>query len=134
MSDGDFELKTRFTELRAVDERSAPSFEAMRGRADAGVKRIYVATPRRRWLAPALLAVAAAVFAAVWLTARASARAERASVEALLRDSSAHVFRWTMPTDGLLESARRTLQTPALSSSVLDAAAVPIPGNPFKGD
>jgi hypothetical protein len=39
-----------------------------------------------------------------------------------------------MPTDGLLTSARRTLQTPALSGSVLDAAAVPIPGIPFKGD
>jgi len=83
---------------------------------------------------PAMLVTAASGLAALWITTRTSSGSERARQEALLRDSSMKVFQWTMPTDGLLTSARRTLQTPALSGSVLDAAAVPIPGTPFKGD
>ena len=134
MSDIEFELKKRFAELRADDEANAPSFEAVRDRGAGDVRPIHVATPRPRWIAPALVAAAAAVVAGVWVTTGASARSERTRREAFLRDSSSQVFRWTMPTDGLLTSARRTLQTPALSASVLDAAAVPIPGTPFKGD
>ena len=134
MSDSDFELEKRFAELRADDEANAPSFDAVRERGRRDVVPIRATTPRRRWNVPAILTAAAAVLAGVWATNRVSARNDRARLDALLSDSSMQVFRWTMPTDGLLTSARRTLQTPALSGSVLDAAAVPIPGAPFKGD
>ena len=134
MSDIEFELKKRFAELREDDEASAPSFAAVRDRGRTGLETVRSASPRGRWIAPVLLTAAAAVLAALWVTTRVQSRSERARQEALLRDSSTTVFRWTMPTDGLLTSARRTLQTPALSGSVLDAAAVPIPGTPFKGD
>ena len=134
MSDIEFVLKKRFAELREDDAANAPSFAAVRDRGRAEREPVRSASPRRRWIAPALLAAAAAVFAALWVTMRMPSRSERARQEALLRNASMNVFRWTMPTDGLLTSARRTLQTPALSGSVLDAAAVPIPGTPFKGD
>jgi len=134
MSDIEFELKRRFAELRADDEATAPAFEAIRDRGLGEIRPIHAEKRRSRWIAPALLAVATAVLAGVWLSTRVSSQSDRVSLEALLRDSSTHFFRWTMPTDGLLESARQTLQIPALSSSVLDAAAVPIPGTPFKGD
>jgi len=134
MSDIEFELKKRFTELREDDEANAPSFGAVRDRGRAPVETLRSASPRGRWIAPVMLAAAAAGLAALWVTTRTLSRSERARQEALLRDSSMKVFQWTMPTDGLLTSARRTLQTPALSGSVLDAAAVPIPGTPFKGD
>lgn len=133
MNDVEFELKKRFGELRAADEANAPSFEAMRDRARGTEPNRNV--PRaRRWVAPMLLTAAAAVLAAVWVTTRASSGREAARQDLGSRDSSMTAFRWTMPTDGLLTPARRTLQTPALSASVLDAAAVPIPGTPFKGD
>ena len=134
MSDNEFELKRRFAELRADDESNALSFEAVRDRGRRGVVPIRATASRPRWIVPAILTAAAAVLAGVWATNRVSARNDRARLDALLSDSSMQVFRWTMPTDGLLTSARRTLQTPALSGSVLDAAAVPIPGAPFKGD
>lgn len=134
MSDVEFELKERFAELRADDETNAPAFEAIRDRGLGEIRAVHTVRRRARWVAPALLAVAAAVLAAVWVTTRVPRQRDRASLEAFMRDSSIDVFRWTMPTDGLLRSARRTLQTPALSASVLDAAAVPIPGTPFKGD
>jgi hypothetical protein len=134
MSDVEFELKERFAELRADDETNAPAFEAIRDRGLGEIRAVHTVRRRARWVAPALLAVAAAVLAAVWATTRVSRQSDRAGLEALMRDSSTDVFRWTMPTDGLLRSARQTLQTPALSASVLDAAAVPIPGTPFKGD
>ena len=134
MSDSDFELKKRFAELRANDEANAPSFEAMRARGAVGVEPISAARPRLRWIVPAVVAGVAAVLAGVWVTTRTPARNDRAWLESLPRDSTTQVFRWTMPTDGLLTSARRTLHTPALSGSVLDAAAAPIPGTPFKGD
>jgi predicted outer membrane lipoprotein len=134
MSDIEFELKKRFAELREDDAANAPSFTAVRDRGRAELEPIRLVSPRTRWIAPALLAAAAAVLAALWVAMPMPSRSERARQEALLRDSSMNVFRWTMPTDGLLTSARRTLQTPALSGSVLDAAAVPIPGTPFKGD
>ena len=130
MSDIEFELKKRFAELRADDEANAPAFAAVRDRGRGDVETRALSS-RPRWIAPALLAMAAAVLAAVWIASRAPSR--NARVQAMLRDSIG-VFRWNMPTDGLLTSARRTLQTPALSASVLDAAAVPIPGTPFKGD
>jgi hypothetical protein len=133
MTDSDFELKKRFAELRAADAANAPAFTAVRGQEDVDIEPIRSVPSRRRWIAPAMLAAAAAIFAAVWVTGRSS-RTESARQQALLRDSSLQVFGWTMPTDGLLTSARRTLQTPALSASVLDAAAVPIQGTPFKGD
>jgi len=127
MNDFESELKKRFAVLRADDETSAPSFAVVRDRATVDQS---IGTRRQRlWMIPLL---AAAVVAAVWVTSRA--RGERARREAWLRDSSMNAFRWTMPTDGLLESARQTLHTPAISASVLDAAAVPIPGTPFKGD
>ena len=132
MSDMEFELKKRFAELRADDEANAPAYAAVRDRG-RDVETTRVLPARRPWIAPALLAAAAAGMAAVWVASRSPSRDERARVEAMLRDSIG-VFRWNMPTDGLLTSARRTLQTPALSASVLDAAAVPIPGTPFKGD
>lgn len=129
MNDFESELKKRFAELRADDETSAPSFAVVRDRATVDQS---IGTRRQRpWMIP-LLTAAAAVVAAVWVTSQA--RGERARREAWLRDSSMNAFRWTMPTDGLLESARQTLYTPAISASVLDAAAVPIPGTPFKGD
>jgi hypothetical protein len=134
MSDIEFELKKRFAELREDDEANAPSFAAVRDRGRAELESVRPMSPRRRWIAPALAAAAAAVLAAAWISIRVPSRAERARQEALLHDSSMNVFRWTMPTDGLLTSARRSLQTPALSASVLDGAAVPIPGTPFKGD
>jgi hypothetical protein len=134
MSDIEFELKKRFAELRADDDASAPAFATLRDRGRATLEAVRVAPRRARWIAPAVLAALAAGLAALWVTTRASSRSERARQDALVRDSSMHAFRWTMPTDGLLTSARRTLQTPALSGSVLDAAAVPIPGIPFKGD
>jgi predicted outer membrane lipoprotein len=134
MSDIEFELKKRFADLREDEEANAPSFAAVRDRGRPGLESVRSVSPRRRWIAPILLAAAAAVFAALWVTTRMPSRSERARQEARLRDSSMNVFQWTMPTDGLLTSARRTLQTPALSGSVLDAAAVPIPGTPFKGD
>ena len=134
MSDSEFELKKRFAELRADDEAHAPSFAAVRDRGGVELEAVRRESPRKRWIATALLAGAAAVLAAMWVSIRMPSRAERTRQEAWLRDSSMNVFRWTMPTDGLLMSARRTIQTPALSGSVLDAAAVPIPGTPFKGD
>ena len=134
MSDIEFELKKRFADLREDDEANAPSFAAVRDRGRPGLAWVRPVSRRRRWIAPVLLTAAAAVLAALWVTTRMPSRSERARREALLRDSSINVFRWTMPTDGLLTSARRTMQTPALSGSVLDAAAVPIPGTPFKGD
>ena len=134
MSDSDFELEKRFAELRAEDEANAPSFDAVRERGRRDVVPIRATTSRPRWIVPAILTAAAAVLAGVWATNRISTRNDRERLDALLSDSSMQVFRWTMPTDGLLTSARRTLQTPALSGSVLDAAAVPIPGTPFKGD
>jgi hypothetical protein len=136
MTDNEFELKRRFAELRVEDESHAPAFAAIRDReSKPGVLALVPQTASRiRWIAPVLFAAAAAVVVAVSVTKRNASRSELARQEAWLRDSSAHVFRWTMPTDGLLESARRTLQTPALSASVLDGAAVPIPGTPFKGD
>ena len=133
MSDIEFELKKQFAELRADDEANAPAYEAVRDRGRGDVEAARGLPSRRRWIAPAMLATAAAVLAAVWVASRPSSRHERAPLEEMLRDSNA-VFRWNMPTDGLLTSARRALQTPALSGSVLDAAAVPIPGTPFKGD
>ena len=134
MSDIEFDLKKRFAELREDDEANAPSFVAVRDRGRAELDSVRSASPRRHWIVPAMLVTAAAGLAALWITTRTSSGSERAHQEALLRDSSMKVFQWTMPTDGLLTSARRTLQTPALSGSVLDAAAVPIPGTPFKGD
>jgi hypothetical protein len=133
MSDAEFEFKKRFAELRASDEGNAPSFEAMLDHAHATEPSRNVPR-RRRWVPPILLTAAVAVLAAVWVTTRASSPNEAARQGPGSRDSSMTAFRWTMPTDGLLTSARRTLQTPALSASVLDAAAVPIPGTPFKGD
>jgi hypothetical protein len=134
MSDIEFELKERFAELRADDEANAPSFEGFRDRARGDSRQTRVTPPRLRWIVPALLAANAAVLAGVWVTRRAASPRDAVRLESLMLDSSMQVFRWTMPTDGLLTSARRTLQTPALSASVLDAAAVPIPGTPFKGD
>lgn len=134
MSNIELELKRRFAELRADDEATAPAFEAMRDRHNTVVGHTLALRRRRRWIGPALLVGAAAVLTGVWVTTWTRSRSERARQEAFLRDSSMQLFRWTMPTDGLLTSARRTLQTPALSASVLDAAAAPIPGTPFKGD
>ena len=133
MSDIEFELRKRFAELRAEDEATAPAYATVRDRGRGDLEMIAVMSRRPRWIAPALLAAVAAAVAAVWVGLRAPSHGERARFEAFLRDS-ADVFRWTMPTDGLLTSARRTLQAPALSGSVLDAASVPIPGTPFKGD
>jgi hypothetical protein len=132
MTDIEFELKQRFADLRADDGANGPVYGALRDRGRVDVERSRLVPRRPRWIGPALLATAAAALAAVWVMSRAS-RGERTRYEASVRDSI-DVFRWTMPTDGLLESARRTLQTPALSASVLDAATVPIPGTPFKGD
>ena len=134
MSDIEFELKKRFIELRADDEANAPPFEGFRDRARSDSRQTRITPPRPRWIVPALLAATAAVLAGVWVTRRAASPRDAVRLESLMLDSSMQVFRWTMPTDGLLTSARRTLQTPALSASVLDAAAVPIPGTPFKGD
>ena len=133
MNDIEVELKKRFAELRADDESHAPAFAAVRER-DAFSGEPKGVVHRRRRLAGSLLLLAAAavVVAAVWGVAQA--RNDRARRAAWLRDSTAMAVRWTMPTDGLLESARRTLQTPALSASVLDATAAPIPGTPFKGN
>jgi len=131
MSDIELELKRQFTELRASDEANAPAYEVVRDRGRDHIRET-AARSRSRWIAPALLASAAG-FVAMWAMMRVSARGERAQREAWVRDSS-HVFRWTMPTDVLLTSARQTLQTPPLVGSVLDAAAVPIPGTPIKGD
>src|SRR5262245_61418102 len=102
MSDSEFELKRRFAQLRAEDEANAPSFEAVRDRGRRDVVPIRATTSRSRWIVPAIVAAAAAVLAGVWVTNRASARNDRARLEALLSDSSMQVFRWTMPTDGLL--------------------------------
>jgi len=132
MTDNELELKKRFAELRADDEAKAPSYAEVRNRGT--VEAIWPAPRRGRWIAPTLLVVAAAGLAAVWVATRAPSSGELESRDARLRDSSLNVFRWDMPTDGLLTSARRTLQTPALFGSVLDAAAVPIRGNPIKGD
>ena len=134
MSDIEFELKKRFARLRAEDEANASTFEAVRNRGLGDVELAAVQVPRRRWIAPALLAAAAAGVMGVWATTRSVLPGDLYRPAARSLDSSANLFRWTMPTDGLLESARHTLQTPALSASVLDAAAVPIPGIPFKGD
>ena len=131
MSDMEFELKRRFAELRAEDEANAPAFVAVRGRR-GGAEPNRAVLRGRRWIAPAVFAAAAAVVAAVCVGTRSGN--EHARRQTWLRDSSAMAIRWTMPTDGLLQSARRTLQTPALSASVLDAAATPIPGTPFKGN
>jgi len=133
MSDIEFELTKRFAELRADDEASAPSYVEARDRGADAIEAIRPTRRRARWMTPALIAAVAAGLVVVWV-ARAPSSGERASRKAWLRDSSLNVFRWDMPTDGLLTSARRTLQTPALFGSVLDAAAVPIPGTPFKGD
>jgi hypothetical protein len=132
MTDNELELKKRFAELRADDEANAPPYAEVRNRGT--VEAIRPARRRGLWIAPTLLAAVAAGLAAVWFTTRAPSSGELESRDARLRDSSLNAFRWDMPTDGLLTSARRTLQTPALFGSVLDAAAVPIRGNPIKGD
>ena len=134
MNDFEFELKKRFAELRADDDTSAPSFASVRNRGPGDVEAVRDRRRRPRWFPLAFVAAVAAALTAVWVTTRVPSRSDRAGLEGLLRDSSSRVFQWTMPTDGLLQSARRTLQTPALSASVLDAAAVPIPGTPYKGD
>jgi len=133
MSDIEFEMRRRFAELRAQDEANAPAFASVRDRRAPETGAVRIVRAPRRWMIPALGATAAAVLAALWVVTRGPSNRERAQRAARL-DSSITAIRWTMPTDGLLTSARRTLQTPALSASVLDAASVPIPGTPFKGD
>lgn len=132
MSDIDFELKKRFTELRAADEASAPDFESMRSRAGSGNAPRWRPVPR--WIVAALLAGAAASVVVVWGSSRARSHARPALSATWQPDTSLAAIRWTMPTDGLLDAARRTLQTPSLTESVLDGAATPIPGTPFKGN
>jgi hypothetical protein len=132
MTDIEFELRKRFADLRSHDGANAPVYAGVRDRGRVDVERSRVVPRRRRWITPALLATAAAALAAVWVMSRAS-RGERTRYEALARDPI-DVFRWTMPTDGLLDAARQTMQTPSLTESVLDGAATPIPGTPFKGD
>jgi hypothetical protein len=132
MNDIEFELQTRFAELRAADQASAPDFESMRGRPASEAARS--ARPVRRWVAPALLAAAVAGIVVVWGASRAQSHARHALRDVRQQDTSLAVIRWTMPTDGLLDAARQTLQTPSLTESVLDGAATPIPGTPFKGD
>ena len=134
MSDIDHELTKRFAELRVDDEMTAPAFAAMLDHGRGGEEPSPALAPRGRWIASVFLAAAAAVLAGAWVTTRSVSRREQARQAAFLRDSSMQLYRWTMPTDGLLQSARKTFQTPVLSASVLDAAAVPIPGTPFKGD
>ncbi|HEY6826421.1 MAG TPA: hypothetical protein VI259_06175 [Gemmatimonadaceae bacterium] len=132
MTDIEFELKKRFAELRAADEVSGPSFAEVRDKRSIGSVRDRAANSGKRWIGPGLIAAAAAVIAVVWSAARGHTQRTRRETPPL--DSSTMVIRWNMPTDGLLESARQTLRTPALSASVLDGAGAPIPGTPFKGD
>jgi len=131
MSDDELELRKRFAELRAEDEATAPAYANLRGRALEEANR---PVRRLRWIAPTFLAAAAAVVATVWVMTRQPDHEARKQQEDASLGNSMNAVNWTMPTDGLLTSARRTLQTPALFGSVLDAAAVPIRGTPFKGD
>jgi hypothetical protein len=110
----DDDLRHFYRELRARDERSAPSVPVLLAR-----------RPLRRRVAPRVavgLAAAASVVVAMWLVGRPR-------TPPALPDISA----WRAPTDVLLEPFDQTLlrSVPALDASVIDAL---IPPSLRKGD
>jgi hypothetical protein len=117
VTDADDELRARFADLRASDERSAPDFHGVLDRA----KRAPYADARRlRLRAPlALFIAAAAVVVAAVGIARVSALRRAAFVTPPLST-------WTSPTAGLLRTPAFDHAKPAtLMSFLVDIATAP---------
>jgi len=132
MSEFDIELKRRFAELRARDESDAPDFGAMREVAARGATN--AARRSSHWLTIGLITVAAACAVLAFLAVRRSTTDARVAEVWWTSDTLIDVTRFVSPTDGLLRSARHTLETRTLFESVLDGVATPIRPTPFKGD
>ena len=132
MSDFDIELKRRFAQLRARDESEAPDFGVMRDVAARG--RANAARRPSRWLTMGVIAAAAACTVLAFLAVHRSRTKPRAAEVWWSPDTLIDVTRFVSPTDGLLRSAKRTLETPALFESVLDGVATSIQPGSFKGD
>jgi hypothetical protein len=114
VTDADDELRARFADLRASDERSAPDFHGVLDRA----KRAPYADARRlRLRAPlALFIAAAAVVVAAVGIARVSALRRAAFVATPLST-------WTSPTAGLLRTQGFDRVRPASVVAALVAIA-----------
>jgi hypothetical protein len=132
MSDFDIELRRQFAELRASDEQDVPAFGAMFARAE----RSAASAARRglRRLTIGMIAAAAACAVLAFLAVQRSRTDARVAEKWWTPDTLIDVTRFVSPTDGLLRSATRTLETPALLESVLDGVATPIRSTPLKGD
>lgn len=132
MSDFDIELKRRFAELRATDETRAPDFGTMREAA----ARAAVNAARRpaRRLTIGVIAAAAACAVLAFLAVQRSRTDARVAEVRWTPDTLIDVTRFVSPTDGLLRSARRTLETRTLFESVLDGVTTPLQPTPFKGE
>jgi hypothetical protein len=132
MSDFDTELGRRFADLRATDEKDAPEFGAMLARAERSAATARHRAPR--WLTIGVIAAAAACAVLAFLAVQRSRTNARVAEVWWSPDTLIDVTRFVSPTDGLLRSARHTLETRALFGSVLDGVAMPIQTTPFKGD
>ena len=110
----DDELRSRFAELRAADERDAPEFHAVLDRANHRPIRLDART--RRWL-PRIawsLAAAAAIVLAIGITRES--RQRRAFVPVTLSI-------WTSPTASLLRTPGSELITSStFAPSMIDPA------------
>lgn len=132
MSDIDIELKRQFAELRANDAAHAPDFGTMRdaaSRAAAGPARRSA-----RWLTIGAIAAAAACAVLAFLAVQRSRTDVRVARVWWTPDTLIDISHFVSPTDGLLRSARHTLETPALFESVLDGVTAPVQPTPTKGD
>ena len=132
MSDFDIELKRRFAELRAADEAHAPDFGTMR--AAAARAAVNASRGPARWLAIGVIATAAAGIVLAFLAVQRSRTDARVADVWRTSDTLIDVTRFVSPTDGLLHSARRTLETRTLFESVLDGVTTPIQSAPSKGE
>lgn len=132
MSEFEIELRRRFSELQARDERDAPDFGAMRDAALRGA-----APPTRRashWLTLGAIAAAAACVVLAFVAVQRYRAESHATDVWWTRDTLVDLTRFVSPTDGLLRSARHTVETRALFESVLDGVATSIQSTPFKGN
>lgn len=132
MSDFDIELKRRFAELRATDETRAPDFGTMREAAARAA--VNASRGPGRWLAIGVIATAAAGIVLAFLAVQRSRTDARVADVWRTSDTLIDVTRFVSPTDGLLHSARRTLETRTLFESVLDGVTTPIQSAPSKGE
>jgi len=132
MNDFDMELKRRFAELRTSDERDAPDFGAMREVA----ARVAASSDRRpaRWLAIGVIAAAAACVTLAFLAVQHSRSDARVAEVWWTPDTLTDLTHFVSPTDGLLRSARHTIETRTLFESVLDGVEMPVQTKSSKGD